>query len=337
MLKSLRLISLFILAALAVGCASRNANVIFVTKTSLGIDIEPSTSSGTLAYDRVEGYSTPRYADNYIPPVVANFDHSGGTLINPKIKQVYATGRAAELIAGTAPDAKPVVNKVQFLNAAYTAESQRTQEAAAPGSEKRSVLFFGTGTSIGLKLGFSGTALDDFNFGYKRKEISVIPKLDDKPEFPSVLAAIDTAADTGPSTIASKAEIRQFFATGSAANGLAADKDIQAVFRARGYSTLAAFYENEREQTTAALVSAACVQGVDDKALPRVWADAAVQQLISKETADELKSRSNNDPRDARKHYLASLYDIDHTKFENTARIREHKAFVCGISQQAMN
>ena len=45
---------------LLTGCASRLDTVVFVTKTSLGVDVEQTPPTASIAYDRVEGYFGPR-------------------------------------------------------------------------------------------------------------------------------------------------------------------------------------------------------------------------------------------------------------------------------------
>lgn len=193
---------------LLAGCAN-DRHVLFVTKTSIGIDFDSKPAAASLAYDRVEGYIAPRYSNGEIPPVVASVK-SDGTIFNPKIRQIYATGDAAEIVlkgAGSGTQAKPLEGNKELM-------------------------FFGTTTTTGLKVGFaSGLLPDSFIFGFKRKEFSYIPLgtvgagATAYDVYPSILATIDTQANVGKGREAELSNA-QFFATGNAARLLAANKEI---------------------------------------------------------------------------------------------------------------
>jgi hypothetical protein len=86
---------------------------------------------------------------------------------------------------------------------------------------------------------------DSLVLGYRRKEISVIPlgvtpattAEPEKAHYPSVLASIDTTARA--STAASTGlKIKQFFATGQAADALARNPAVTAAFQSRATSAL---------------------------------------------------------------------------------------------------
>lgn len=198
-------------ALLATGCASTD-QVVFVTKTSLGIDFDAKPPSASIAYDRVEGYTAPRYANGEIPPVVASIKSDGG-IFNPRIRQIYATGDAAEIVISGEP---------------------------APGRPKRlqgdkALMFFGTSTTTGLKVAFTTGLPDSVSFGYKRKEFSYIPLATVgtgnamRDVYPSILASIDTQATAGAEANTGLANV-QFFATGHAARLLAANDGVRAGF-----------------------------------------------------------------------------------------------------------
>lgn len=197
------------------GCASTD-HVLFVTKTSIGIDFDSKPATASLAYDRVEGYVAPRYANGEIPPVVASVK-SDGNIFNPKVRQVYATGDAAVIATG---------GKVSGRN--------------QPLKGARELMFFGTTTTTGIKVGFTTGLPDSFVFGFKRKEFSYIPLATTGTEgqahdvYPSVLAAIDTAANVSADgkTADTSLANSQFFATGRAARLLADTPQIKDRFTA---------------------------------------------------------------------------------------------------------
>lgn len=199
-------------ALLLAGCAN-DRHVLFVTKTSIGIDFDSKPAAASLAYDRVEGYIAPRYSNGEIPPVIASIK-SDGAIFNPKIHQVYATGEAAEIVLRGA--------------------GSGTQTKRLKGTKE--LMFFGTTTTTGLKVGFaSGLLPDSFIFGFKRKEFSYIPLgtlgagATAYDVYPSILATIDTQANVGKGREAELSNA-QFFATGNAARLLAANPGVRKGF-----------------------------------------------------------------------------------------------------------
>jgi hypothetical protein len=198
------------------GCASSD-HVLFVTKTSVGIDFDSKPLTASLAYDRIEGYVAPVYGNGEIPPVVASVK-SDGTIFAPAVRQVYATGDAA-LIA--------------------TGGKRSTRKQPMQGA-RANMMFFGTTTTTGIKLGFTTGLPDSFVFGYKRKEYSYIPLVtvgtgeDAHDVYPSVLASIDTAANVATDGTVDQTALTnaQFFATGDAARRLARHPTIRSGFQA---------------------------------------------------------------------------------------------------------
>jgi hypothetical protein len=208
------------------GCVTPVDTVIFVTKTSIGIDGDTTPPTASIAYDRMEGYIAPRYPNGEVPPVVASLQGDLGIFV-PQISQNYATGKAATLLATTT--VTPPANcdpRDMTVNTRNASESKKT-------------MFFGTGTTLGLKLGFSaqGGGPESIVFGYKRKEASVIPigtSTDPttgltKDIYPSVIAAINVRVQSATQAD-SQVSISDFFATGVAAECLATNAKVHANF-----------------------------------------------------------------------------------------------------------
>ena len=95
--------------------------------------------------------------------------------------------------------------------------------------DKKKLMFVGTATTVGLKVGSAetGPVPDSLLFGYRRKEISVIPLGEErrsdgtvKAIYPLVLASVDMNTKTTDPT-ETGITLKQFFATGQAADGLA--------------------------------------------------------------------------------------------------------------------
>lgn len=221
--SSLNRPALMVLALMLGACASPRENAIFVTKTSLSVfDAETVPAGVSVAYDRVEGYAGPRFENGKVFPVVGVIETEGQGIFR-EIRQMYATGRAAELLTAGGT-----------VNAGATEPQALARDGAAAPSTSPPVLFFATSTVLGLKLAFqaSNYAPESLTLGYKRKEASVIPV--DQTRHPSVFASLNTSAGVA-GTLASaggspgataKFQLSQFFATGVAADQLAANRTV---------------------------------------------------------------------------------------------------------------
>lgn len=224
------------------GCSSVD-EAVFVTKTSISvIDVDSTPSEVSFAYNRTEGFIGPNYENGSVPSLVGSF-RSDGNIFNPKIKQVYATGEAANLVVDTS--APPYTPGAQ--------DKHKTQ-----GKNDKKALFFGTSTSLGFKLGVQSTN-PTFVLGYRRKEASYIPlrkNSDGEDIYSSVLASIDTSIskskDGGEFTNG------QYFATGIAAKKLASDNIVQNAFRERAKSALEQYDEENRRQSAALSKLSSC-------------------------------------------------------------------------------
>lgn len=198
------------------GCAYRDS-VLFVTKTSLGIDVDSKPPSASIAYDRVEGFLGPRYDNGGVPPVVGRLQ-TDGAVFNPRVRQLYATGSAAALVADQNASAGPTELK-----------------------GKKMFMFFGTTTSTGLKVTFMGQYPDSFHIGYRRKEFSFIPlghtknsAGEDVDIYPSVLATLDNRLQVGTNPVSgptSGLQVGQLFATGVAADEYARSDVVRQLFQ----------------------------------------------------------------------------------------------------------
>ena len=210
----IRYLILLLCTVLVFGCTNVDS-VLFATKTSLSVvEVDSKPASLTVAYDRVEGYVAPRYSNGALPPVLASIE-SDGKIFGAGVRQVFATGAAAHSLALSQPE--------------DSADNQESQQLLWGPTMPKKLAFFGTSTSTGLKVGFSGNIPDSFVFGYKRKEFSLIPLGTTvngelyEDFYPSVIASIDTSASAGEGTDGKEATLKnnQFFATGSAAINLA--------------------------------------------------------------------------------------------------------------------
>jgi hypothetical protein len=313
---------------LLTGCAS-NDTAVFVTSTSLSIFEGDSKPAGvSIGYKRVEGYLGPNNADGSAPPVLASIE-TDANIWSPKVRQLYATGDAA-VIAATGKNDK-----------------KATDTQAGLGK----VMFFGTSTNLGLSIGTTANVPDSFAFGYKRKEMSVIPlvKISGSGNsatysYPSVLASIDTAGSAGREGDGTKAALSasQFFATGDSARAMAAKLSSEFVDRAE-MSVGAA----QKVMAGRALTCYARVM-LQDRA--KVWEDAHEHDLYNEHGDEKGKmlthlqgefalSVENNVITDADRLYRAdavyakSVFIVDDRDTGRLARVAEHRGFVCALAR----
>ncbi len=293
------------LALMVAGCASRPDTVVFVTKSSLGVDVEQTPPSASIAYDRVEGYFGPRYESGAVPPVLAVF-MTNGQLLDRQVKQLYATGDAARaLLAPAAP---------------------LPSDPEQGGDFKP--MFFGSSTTVGLKIGYeAGGSTSTFTLGYKRKELSVIPV--NAGRFPSVLATLQTDVDARSATD-SRFGAGQLFATGAAATALAARPEVRDVFLTKADAALNAYRSEERQQSRHALVTLGCLAALPDAKLPAVWRNAEALGVLDQEAG--AGAFAGLGPDAARERYTRYLALLDADSADATTRLSLHRQYVCGLA-----
>jgi hypothetical protein len=322
-------------ALLLAGCADVSRNVVFVTKASVGIDVDTTAQTASVAYDRTEGYFAPRYA-NQEPVAVYASVATNGAMFDRKIRQVYATGRAAEIVS-TPSQAAAVPRQALYRRTSMdTAAASPAQRPAAPagpaGQPTDKSMFFGTGTVIGFKVGMGTSTIDTFTFGYKRKEVSLIPHAPDDGDFPSVMASLDTGTAVTIQPNGSKFDVSQFFATGTAAEALAQNRTIHEQFQDEAQSRLSEYREDERHQRDYALTSLACLSELDDAGAQQVWENAGQLQLFPPSAIQRLKTAPSVAA--ARSIYTKEMTITDAYSKTMTGLMRGHLAYVCSLRKK---
>jgi len=282
-----------VLAILLAGCAQDH--VLFVTKTSLSVleaDTKPAGIS--VAYDRVEGYLGPSSESGEAPPVLGYFG-SDGAIFTPKVKQVYATGNAARVLTGATEKCTP--KKVDAQDR---------------------IMFFGTSTTSGLKIGFTPNALlpDSFVFGWRRKEFSLVPlsvasddencsgtsKITKGEKFyPATLASVNSTRDVPPANPGgTKISDQQYFATGEAAVALARSNEVKGMVLELNKNVFADFYATEAAQKTEAAQVVQCYARLRTADRLSVWDEASKFGLFQDDSGD-------NTPAQLKGAYAASV------------------------------
>jgi hypothetical protein len=189
------------------GCANR---VVFVTHSSVGLDVSGTAqlpNKVSFSFERYEAAIVPRKTNGEAHSVFGGMDADMTWFRGHTIKQTFATGEAARLAAGGTSD-NPV---------------NTTNRDTAP-------LIFLTATTYGLNLSAGEQSMSpNLLLGYRRTEASVIPVPDSAQEVRSVYAdiLINSATNTDSSVITTNfsalagVRIKQSFATGKAADALA--------------------------------------------------------------------------------------------------------------------
>jgi hypothetical protein len=311
----------FIVSALLLSACSSQQQAVFVTSTSLSLLEGDSKPPGiSIGYKRVEGYIGPNNADGSAPPVLASIE-SDQKVFNPKVRQLYATGNAAVIASGGSVSSRNSTKKTPEL------------------------MFFGTSSNIGITIGTTGNVPDSFSFGYKRKEMSVIPLVENEQGFsyPSVLASIDTTGSgNDQSAMNAGLSSSQFFASGKAADTLAAT--LGPTFVERAQIAVNAVQRDEM------LKISRCYANIGLNNLPVIWADASHQNLFA-ESAEErgsvlqyLMSEYHNAIENgtvvnyglltrANAIYINSTHAGNDNDQDRLRRMAEHRGFVCGLSR----
>ena len=82
---------------LLASCGIGKDSILFMTKTSLGIDVDSKPPTLDISYTRKEGTLSPVFDDEVLPQMASFATNSG--LVNAAVGQSFATGNAAVLLA----------------------------------------------------------------------------------------------------------------------------------------------------------------------------------------------------------------------------------------------
>lgn len=232
---------------LLTGCAGYNS-MLFVTKTNVGVDYDtkPPTLETTIA--RREVVVAPAL-DGGKPPVMASFvktKGNGALPFFPNISTTFAGGDAAKTISRLYGSSDSTANSEKDESAIYSNDKPAHKFLGfIPihffGKGDVSPFIFGTDTTLGLKVAWSGTTAvypDTARLGYQRKEIALAPVFttvnDTKPtngmlyksKIASFLATMNSSTNVG-GVSDTNVENVQYFATGAAADNLALQPEVR--------------------------------------------------------------------------------------------------------------
>jgi hypothetical protein len=251
-----RLLTILITVLLS-SCSSK---ALFVTSTSVGINFDATTQTASIAYDREEGYIGPTYETD-APSAVA-YIQSDGEIFAPKIKQTYATGEAASIVTGA---------------------STYIPDGDSELSGENDVMFFGTNTTSGFKIGFAtGTPVpNELVFGFKRKEVSHIPLVKDKDGKSRYASTLAFYSMTRDSSAAAPYSDKQYIALGEAAKAMADKPSIKSLFERSAIEISLAEWDTLKDQQQAlAEAIVGCYDKVPLSKIPSIWSAARGLNII---------------------------------------------------------
>lgn len=243
-MKTHRLLLALPAAALITGCVGYN-HTLFMTKSNAGLDFDLKPPTAEVAISRKEAVIAPVFEGGKTPPVMASFGSDNGAAAGFSrfffgVNQTFAGGDAAKAMAQLYAD-----DQVPGTNAATTNYDSRIDVRGKPNASTNwftrtffglhstndvRPLIFGTDTSLGVKVGWSGVSgqvPDRLHIGYGRKEMAFAPvfgeQLGDNTNIvrmPSFLATVDATVKVDTNAPLKTAYI-QYFATGDSATRLA--------------------------------------------------------------------------------------------------------------------
>ncbi len=209
-------------------CAVGKESILFVTKTSIAVDVDTNPPTFDVGYGRYEGSIAPVVTSGEVLPLLSSISADAG--INSKVfgsgvAQNFGVGNAAVIMSQyLGSQANPVDNSSTSFATLVAAPASVTGSTA---TGRR--YFFGTKTTVGFTTSFAperGFSPDSISLGYKRKEFAYVPirqngtGAETRLSIPSMLATSGTSTSAGVNQ--SGFSTSQFYATGMAANYLAA-------------------------------------------------------------------------------------------------------------------
>jgi hypothetical protein len=247
------ILAITLLCTSMAGCSVGYNRLIFVTKSNVGLDVDSQPPTAQLAIARTEGAFAPVFEGGNTIPLLASFRFKSSGAFASNIGSVFAAGDSAVAMArlydsNSIPAGDLTVDEWKKLVAKFDSTVPLTVAPTFPDfvkpQKKGAVrpVMFGTDTSLGLKLGWSGLTAhvpDTMRFGYTRKELAWAPiEILFTPDAegsstgagtavsPSLLATIDTGSD--PKGVGDLGLTHlQYFATGSAATALTLRQEVR--------------------------------------------------------------------------------------------------------------
>jgi hypothetical protein len=241
------------IALLMGGCAVGYNSTLFVTKSNIGLDAETKPPTLEMSIARREGVIAPGFEGGQTPPVMASFR----TNSNPfsrfffGVKSTFAGGEAAVNLSNVSGAPINPSDSAACLSKPPDKKKILGVDVSVPEKGAVKPFVFGTDTTFGLKVAWSGTTgeiPDTVRLGFNRKEFAWAPvfgtdmvncKIPGTGQdgtyavwMPPFLAVLDNDVQTG--TLAQTGvKWLQYFATGKSATMLASQNEVRRVMLER--------------------------------------------------------------------------------------------------------
>jgi hypothetical protein len=250
------------------GCGIGYNRMLFATKTNVGFEIDSKPPTLQLAINRLEGVFAPQFEGGKKLPVMSSFKFSTKNAFSPSVGSAFATGDAAVVLAslyaaetpvkdwfdrldlisdaglnGKKVDSSLALNKEPIIKKSWLSWLATLFEPGGFQEDDVRPVFFGTDTSLGIKVAWSGMSSyipDTARLGYARKELAWVPITMEKVEASptkyrvktsSLLATLDFGMQApsidikqGPSA---PLDYVQYFASGNAATLLSLQQTVR--------------------------------------------------------------------------------------------------------------
>jgi len=181
------------------GCGIGYNRMLFVTKTNVGFEIDSKPPSLQLAIGRLEGVFAPQFEGGKKLPVMSSFKFGSDAAFSPYAGSAFATGDAAVVLASLYADPTPsgdwnerrhliieekkvdsslTLNKKPIIKKSWLSWLATLFEPGGFQESDVRPVFFGTDTSLGIKVAWSGLSSyipDTARLGYARKELAWVP------------------------------------------------------------------------------------------------------------------------------------------------------------------
>lgn len=215
-----------------IGCAGKDS-ILFTTKTSIAVDVDTNPPTFDVGYGRYEGSIAPVVKDGQVLPLLSSISSDAGlssNIFGSGIAQNFGVGNAAIIMSQYlgSPSNPAEETRSDFNNIV----SEPAQVNGTTNTGRR--YFFGTKTTFGFTTSFAAERSftpDSISLGYKRKEFAYVPIRQNGSTgsetltIPSMLATAGTSSNAGGNRAGFS--VSQFYATGKAANYLAAHPAIR--------------------------------------------------------------------------------------------------------------
>lgn len=237
---------------LLAGCAG-TSSALLVSSTNVGVDIDSKPPQAEISISRKELAVQPGFEGGKTLPAVMSFSTKGNASFLKKlffgINTTFSTGRAATTLVGGTPGADDDEGDVIEIDSPPVAhrisDEIRGKHRQLIGPGEMRPLVFGTKTVFGLHAAWDGSNLapTDLKIGFNRKEAAYAPvgyarntraggKRPYIVQVPSTLATLENGNATGTSGSLEHFH-SQYFATGRAAEALAAHPKVRRILLER--------------------------------------------------------------------------------------------------------